>query len=397
MFVDLDQFKQVNDTLGHPRGDMLLRAVADRLRRLVRSTDIVARFGGDEFVVVQTPTSGPDEAAALARRIVESVSETYDIDGHQVVIGASVGIALSPRDAIGPDHLMKIADMALYWAKADQRGTWRFFEPDMDVRAHARRSLELDLRNALANNSFQVFYQPLFNLKTKRISTCEALLRWPHPLRGMISPAEFIPVAEETGLIVDLGKWVLQEACRTCTQWPAHVRVAVNISASQFRRGGIVGVIRSALAETGLDPSRLEIEITESVLFQDTDATRLALRQIREMGVRISLDDFGTGYSSLSYLQSLPLNKVKIDRSFLSGLEEGDRALVLLRGVAKLSAELGLDVTVEGIETAEQLALVAAEPSVTEAQGWLFAPALPAKDVQMLLDRTIPQVIERVA
>src|SRR5690606_28833587 len=189
--------------------------------------------------------------------------------------------------------LMKIADMALYWAKADQRGTWRFFEPDMDVRAHARRSLELDLRNALANNSFQVFYQPLFNLKTKRISTCEALLRWPHPLRGMISPAEFIPVAEETGLIVDLGKWVLQEACRTCAQWPAHVRVAVNISASQFRRGGIVGVIRSALAETGLDPSRLEIEITESVLFQDTDATRLALRQIREMGVRISLDDFG--------------------------------------------------------------------------------------------------------
>ena len=397
MFVDLDQFKQVNDTLGHPRGDMLLRAVADRLRRLVRSSDIVARFGGDEFVVVQSPTSGPDEAAALARRIVEAVSETYDIDGHQVVVGASVGIAMSPRDATGPDHLLKIADMALYWAKADQRGTWRFFEADMDVRAHARRSLELDLRNALANNSFQVFYQPLFDLRTKRISTCEALLRWPHPLRGMISPAEFIPVAEEMGLIVDLGKWVMREACRTCTMWPAHVRVAVNISASQFRRGGVVAVIRDALAETGLDPSRLEIEITESVLFQDTEATRLALRQIREMGVRISLDDFGTGYSSLSYLQSLPLNKVKIDRSFLEGLESGERPLVLLRGVAKLSAELGLDVTVEGIETAEQLALVAAEPSVTEAQGWLFAPALPAKDVQLLLDRTIPQVIERVA
>ena len=397
LFVDLDQFKQVNDTLGHPRGDMLLRAVADRLRRLVRSSDIVARFGGDEFVVVQTPISDSEEAAALARRIVASLGETYEVDGHQVVIGASVGIALSPRDAAGPDHLLKIADMALYWAKADQRGTWRFFEAEMDIRAHARRSLELDLRHALSNNSFQVYYQPLFDLRTKKISTCEALLRWPHPLRGMISPAEFIPVAEEMGLIVDLGKWVLHEACKTCSTWPAHVRVAVNLSASQFRRGNVTQTIKQALAETGLDPNRLEIEITESVLFQDTRATRMALHQIRDLGVRISLDDFGTGYSSLSYLQSLPLNKVKIDRSFLEGLESGDRALVLLRGIAKLSADLGLSVTVEGIETAEQLALIAADESVTEAQGWLFAPALPAKEVQLLLDNTIPQMLERVA
>ncbi|MEX0697639.1 MAG: EAL domain-containing protein [Dongiaceae bacterium] len=397
LFIDLDQFKQVNDTLGHPRGDMLLRAVADRLRRLVRSSDIVARFGGDEFVIVQTPISDSEEAAALARRIVASLSETYEVDGHQVVIGASVGIALSPRDATGPDHLLKIADMALYWAKADQRGTWRFFEAEMDVRAHARRSLELDLRQALTNNSFQVYYQPLFDLKTKKISTCEALLRWPHPLRGMISPAEFIPVAEEMGLIVDLGKWVLREACRTCSQWPPHVRVAVNLSVTQFRRGNVTQTIKQALAETGLDPNRLEIEITESVLFQDTRATRMILHQIRDLGVRISLDDFGTGYSSLSYLQSLPLNKVKIDRSFLEGLESGDRALVLLRGIAKLSADLGLSVTVEGIETAEQLALIAAEESVTEAQGWLFAPALPAKEVQLLLDQTIPQMLERVA
>jgi diguanylate cyclase (GGDEF)-like protein len=397
LFIDLDQFKQVNDTLGHPRGDMLLRAVADRLRRLVRSSDIVARFGGDEFVIVQTPITDSEEAAALARRIVASLSETYEVDGHQVVIGASVGIALSPRDATGPDHLLKIADMALYWAKADQRGTWRFFEAEMDIRAHARRSLELDLRHALTNNSFQVYYQPLFDLKTKKISTCEALLRWPHPLRGMISPAEFIPVAEEMGLIVDLGKWVLREACRTCSQWPPHVRVAVNLSVTQFRRGNVTQTIKQALAETGLDPNRLEIEITESVLFQDTRATRMILHQIRDLGVRISLDDFGTGYSSLSYLQSLPLNKVKIDRSFLEGLESGDRALVLLRGIAKLSADLGLSVTVEGIETAEQLALIAAEESVTEAQGWLFAPALPAKEVQLLLDRTIPQMLERVA
>jgi diguanylate cyclase (GGDEF)-like protein/PAS domain S-box-containing protein len=397
MFVDLDQFKQVNDTLGHPRGDVLLRAVADRLRHLVRPSDIVARFGGDEFVIVQTPIAGAEEAAALARRIVSALSDTYEVDGHQVVIGASVGIALSPRDASGPDHLLKIADMALYWAKSDQRGTFRFFEPEMDIRAHARRTLELDLRNALANNAFQVFYQPLFDLKTKRISTCEALVRWPHPLRGMISPGEFIPVAEEMGLIVDLGKFVLTEACRTCTTWPKDVRVAVNLSANQFRRGNVVRTIQEALAETGLEPNRLEIEITESVLFQDTKATRAILHELRDFGVRISLDDFGTGYSSLSYLQSLPLNKVKIDRSFLEGLDTGERALVLLRGIAKLSAELGLSVTVEGIETAEQLALIAAEDSVTEAQGWLFAPALPAKEVQLLLDNTIPQMLERVA
>ena len=397
MFVDLDQFKQVNDTLGHPRGDILLRAVADRLRHLARSTDIVARFGGDEFVIVQSPTAGVEEAAALARRIVAALAETYEVDGHQVVIGASVGIALSPRDATGPDHLLKIADMALYWAKADQRGTWRFFEPEMDIRAHARRSLELDLRHALANNSFHVFYQPLFDLKTRRISTCEALLRWPHPLRGLISPAEFIPVAEEMGLIVELGKWVLHEACRTCTTWPGDVRVAVNLSANQFRRGDIVKTIKDALVETGLDPNRLEIEITESVLFQNTRATRTILHQLRDLGVRISLDDFGTGYSSLSYLQSLPLNKVKIDRSFLEGLESGDRALILLRGIAQLSADLGLAVTVEGIETAEQLALIAAEDSVTEAQGFLFSPALPAKDVGLLLDNAIPLMIERVA
>jgi len=397
MFVDLDQFKQVNDTLGHPRGDVLLRTVADRLRHLMRSTDLVARFGGDEFVIVQAPITGSDDAAALARRVVAALSDTYEVDGHQVVIGASVGIAMSPRDATSPDHLLKIADMALYWAKADQRGTWRFFEPDMDIRAHARRTLELDLRNALANNAFQVFYQPLFDLKSKRISTCEALVRWPHPLRGMISPAEFIPVAEEMGLIVELGKWVLTEACRTCATWPSDVRVAVNLSANQFRRGNVVETIKQALAETGLDPSRLEIEITESVLFQDTRATRAVLHELRDYGVRISLDDFGTGYSSLSYLQSLPLNKVKIDRSFLEGLETGERSLVLLRGIARLSADLGLSVTVEGIETAEQLALIAAEDSVTEAQGWLFAPALPAREVSLLLDNAIPLLVNRVA
>ncbi len=385
LFVDLDQFKQVNDTLGHPRGDLLLRAVADRLKRLVRESDLVARFGGDEFVVVQTPISGPEEAAALARRIVAALSETYEIDGHQVVIGATIGIAMAPRDATGADHLLKNADMALYWSKAEQRGTWRFFESGMDVRAQERRSLELDLRNALTNGSFEVYYQPLFDLKTMKVTTCEALLRWQHPLRGMISPAEFIPVAEEMGLIVEIGNWVLHQACRACATWPGDVRVAVNLSANQFRRGNVTGTVREVLAATGLDPSRLEIEITESVLFQDTRATRLILRQLRELGVRISLDDFGTGYSSLSYLHGLPLNKVKIDRLFLEGLEPGSRALILLRGVARLSAALGLTVTIEGVETEAQLAIVAAEESINEVQGFLFSVPIPGPQLMDLL------------
>ncbi len=388
LFVDLDQFKQVNDTLGHPRGDLLLRAVADRLKRLVRDSDVVARFGGDEFVVVQTPISGPEEAATLARRIVAALSETYEIDGHQVVIGASIGIALAPRDATGADHLLKNADMALYWSKAEQRGTWRFFEPGMDVRAQERRGLELDLRAALANGSFEIYYQPLFDLKKMKITTCEALLRWQHPLRGMISPAEFIPVAEEMGLIVEIGNWVLHQACKTCATWPGEVRVAVNLSANQFRRGDVTGTVREVLAATGLDPNRLEIEITESVLFQDTRATRLILRQLRELGVRLSLDDFGTGYSSLSYLHGLPLNKVKIDRLFLEDLEVGTRALILLRGVARLSAELGLTVTVEGVETEEQLAIVAAEECINEVQGFLFSVPIPERQIYDMLQAT---------
>jgi diguanylate cyclase (GGDEF)-like protein len=396
LFADLDQFKQVNDTLGHPRGDTLLRAVAERLRRLVRETDIVARFGGDEFVILQCPVNSVDDAASLAQRIIAALGEPYEVDGHQVVIGASIGIALYPRDGASVDQLLKVADMALYWAKADQRGTWRFFEPEMDVRAHARRSLELDLRQALASNAFEVHYQPLFDIRSKQISTCEALLRWPHPTRGWIPPSEFIPVAEEMGLIVDLGSWVLREACRACATWPNNVRVAVNLSTHQFRRGDVLHVIREAVEGAGLAPDRLEIEITESVLFQDTRAMRQILRRLNDYGIRISLDDFGTGYSSLSYLHSLPLDKVKIDRSFLEGLETGARPLVLLRGITKLSAELGLSVTVEGIETPEQLALIAAEPSVTEAQGFLFSPAVPDLEIRAML-LTQPSPMELVA
>jgi len=398
LFVDLDQFKQVNDTLGHPAGDALLCAVSDRLRHIAGETDVVARFGGDEFVILRAAAISDDEAAALADRIVDELEEPYDIDGHEVVIGASVGIAVSPRDGVDADLLLKNADMALYRAKADGRGAWRFFKPEMDVQAQARRGLELDLRNALASDAFRLFYQPLINLKTRRISTCEALLRWPHPERGMVSPAEFIPIAEEMGLIVEIGTWVLREACTECSKWPNNVHVAVNFSPIQFRRGSVPDMIRKVLQETGLAAHRLEVEITESVLLQDTQAIHAALQQICDMGVQISLDDFGTGYSSLSYLHSFPLHKVKIDRSFLEGLEAGGRSLILFRGIARLSAELGMSVAVEGIETEEQLALVASEPSIEEVQGWLFSAAVPGSQIrQLLISSTPPSALDRKA
>jgi diguanylate cyclase (GGDEF)-like protein len=392
LFIDLDQFKQVNDTLGHPCGDQLLCAVADRLRKIVRDTDVVARFGGDEFVVFQSPIKHPKEAATLAKNIVKWLEEPYDIEGHNVVVGASIGIAITPHEAISADHLLKNADMALYRAKSDGRGTWRFFEPDMAAQAQARRNLELDLRAALNNNAFKVFYQPLINLKTRRVSTCEALLRWPHPERGMIPPSEFIPIAEEMGLILDIGRWVLKQACVEATQWPHQVRVAVNLSPMQFRRGDVVADVREALAYSGLESNRLEVEITESVLLQDTPQTRASLRQLHELGVRLSLDDFGTGYSSLSYLHSFPLQKVKIDRSFLEGLGSSDRPVTLLHGVARLSAELGMSVVVEGIETEEQLALVSAEEGIEEAQGYLFSPPIPGRQIRKLLRATAAEI-----
>jgi EAL domain-containing protein (putative c-di-GMP-specific phosphodiesterase class I) len=286
--------------------------------------------------------------------------------------------------------------MALYRAKSDGRRAWRFFEQGMDVMAQARRNLQLDLRSALASNAFKVHYQPLLNMHTKRISTCEALLRWPHPVRGMVSPAEFIPVAEEMGLIVEIGNFVLREACLECAKWPDDVRVAVNMSPIQFRRGNVADGIREALAAAKLPASRLEIEITESVFLNDNDLTRHWLDELQKMGVRISLDDFGTGYSSLSYLHSYPLNKVKIDRSFLEGVGTSQRPLNLLHGVARLSADLGMSVVVEGIETEEQLALVASEPSVAEVQGFLIGRAMPHGDVRRLLLRA-PVPISKVA
>ncbi|MCA1374595.1 MULTISPECIES: EAL domain-containing protein [unclassified Bradyrhizobium] len=385
LFIDLDQFKQVNDTLGHPCGDQLLCAVANRLREMLRPEDFVARFGGDEFVVFQQNLTSPEDAAALARRIVERLSERYRIDNHLVEIGASVGIALTSPEGTSADTLLKNADMALYRAKADGRGTYCFFRDEMAATVEARRILELDLRKALANEEFELFFQPLVNLRSGKITTCEALLRWNHPVRGTVSPVDIIPVAEDMGLIVDLGRWILRRACMECMKWPEGVSVAVNFSPQQFHQRDVLSEIRYALEVSGLPAHRLEIEITESSLLRNTQLTHDILSQLHALGVRISLDDFGTGYSSLSYLHNFPMQKVKIDRSFLEGIDS-DRPLTLLRGVARLSADLGMAVVVEGIETNEQLELISADGTVTEGQGYLFSRPVPAVRIRQLLN-----------
>ena len=384
LFVDLDQFKQVNDTLGHPCGDQLLCAVADRLREMLRPEDFVARFGGDEFVVFQQNINSAEDAASLARRIVDHLSERYKIDNHLVEIGASVGIAMTSAGVSG-DTLLKNADMALYRAKADGRGTFCFFREELAQIVESRRILELDLRKALANEEFELFYQPLINLKSGKVTTCEALLRWNHPVRGTVSPIDIIPVAEDMGLIVDLGRWILRKACMECMKWPEGVSVAVNFSPQQFHQRDVLSEVRYALEISGLPAQRLEIEITESSLLRNTQLTHDVLSQLRTLGVRISLDDFGTGYSSLSYLHNFPLQKVKIDRSFLEGIDS-DRPLTLLRGVARLSADLGMSVVVEGIETNEQLELISADGTVSEAQGYLFSRPVPAVRMRQLLN-----------
>jgi diguanylate cyclase (GGDEF)-like protein len=385
MFIDLDQFKQVNDTLGHPCGDSLLCMVADRLRAILTPNEFVARFGGDEFVVYVRRVETMEKVADLAREIVARLSDRYSIDDlHVVEIGASIGIALATEANASVDVLLKNADMALYRAKADGRGAFCFFREEIAKSVEARRQLEFDLRSALANEQFELFYQPLVNLKSGRITTCEALLRWNHPVRGSVSPGEMIPVAEEMGLIVDLGKWILRKACQECMKWPAAVRVAVNLSPLQFHQRDVVEDVRDALEISGLPAQRLDIEITESSLLRNTQKTRDSLAQLRDLGVNISLDDFGTGYSSLSYLHNFPLQKVKIDRSFLEGIGN-DRPLKLLRGVARLSVDLGMSVVVEGVETNEQLEAIAHDGTVTEVQGYLFSKPVPATQIRQLL------------
>ena len=386
LFVDLDEFKQVNDTLGHPAGDALLCAVADRMRSIIAAPDVVARFGGDEFVVLQY--LGHRDLTALedlARRIIETVSRPYQIDGKDVIIGTSIGVAIAPRDGSDADLLLKNADMALYHTQANGRGGWRTFDPSMDAEVQAKRALEMDLRRALAEGQFELYYQPLINLRTNQVTTCEALIRWNHPERGLIPPAKFIPAAEDIGIIKEMGDWVIRTATKECATWPESVRVAVNLSSVQFKHSRLTAVVAEALAESGLSPKRLELEITESVLLRDTPGVRTILSELVAQGVRIALDDFGTGYSGLSYLHTFPLNKVKIDRSFVTQLNSGDRSLTLLKGVARLSSSLGLSVAVEGIETQEQLDMIAAEDAVEEVQGYLFSMPLPVAQARKFI------------
>lgn len=378
--LDLDRFKSVNDGLGHPIGDQLLAVAAERLQACARSSDTVARLGGDEFAILQGSVSDPKETISLATRICESLSTPFHIGDHQIVIGTSIGIAMAPTDGIDPDRLLKHADMALYRAKADGRGVYRFFEPEMDARMQVRRRLELDLRNALDHDEFELHYQPLVNLETDTISGFEALARWRHPDRGLVSPAEFIPVAEETGLIVPLGEWVVREACRAAVTWPKNVRVSVNLSPAQFRGDDLARKVFSALANSGLAPGRLELEITESALLEDNDSTLTTLHALRDMGIRIAMDDFGTGYSSLSYLRSFPFDKIKIDGSFVRDLSGSADASAIVNAVATLSQSLGMTTTAEGVETEAQRQLVK-EAGYTEMQGYLFSRPRPGSEI----------------
>jgi diguanylate cyclase (GGDEF)-like protein/PAS domain S-box-containing protein len=378
--LDLDRFKDVNDSLGHETGDLLLKAVSARLRSCIRDGDLVARLGGDEFAVLQCVVHEPHDCASLASRIINIVGMPYEIDGQEIVIGTSVGIALDNEAKLAPDQLLKHADLALYRAKSDRRGTYRFFEPEMDAQLQARRLLEADLRKALANDEFELYYQPQINIRRHEISGFEALLRWRHPERGMVSPAEFIPVAEDIGLIAPLGDWVLERACAEAANWPKDVKVAVNLSPVQFRNRTLVESVDKALTRSGLCPSRLELEITESVLLQDNETTVATLHQLRELGVCVAMDDFGTGYSSLSYLRSFPFDKIKIDQSFVRELTSRADCLAIVHSITRLGASLGMITTAEGVETEEQYQQLRAA-GCTEVQGYYFGRPQPARDL----------------
>jgi len=384
--LDLDGFKGINDSLGHPIGDLLLKAVGERLNDCVNPTDFVARLGGDEFAVIQSSFVGPEDCSRLAEQIIQAISEPYVLESHQINIGASIGIAVAPHDGDNPDQLLKNADMAMYRAKADGRGSHRMFEPEMDARIQARRALELDLRSALAADELQLYYQPMVSAADATVAGFEALLRWFHPKLGEVPPSEFIPLAEETGLIGPLGEWVLRTACTEAAKWPLQVVVAVNLSPAQFRNGNLVQSIVNALATAGLPPTRLELEITESVLLQDDTRTLATLHQLRSLGIRIAMDDFGTGYSSLSYLRSFPFDKIKIDRSFIRDIDKGGEGLAIVRAIIHLARSLNISVVAEGVETAEQYRLVQTE-GVAQIQGFLLSRPQPAADIPAMLKR----------
>ena len=391
--VDLDRFKHVNDTLGHPIGDALLQKVAERLQSAVRPTDTVARFGGDEFAVIQGNVADAVGPEVLAKRIVDLLGRAYIVEGHLINIGASVGVAIAPADGVEPDILLKNADLALYRAKTDGRDTFRFFEPEMDARMRARRSLELDLRKALAMHEFELVYQPQMNLETDQLVGCEALIRWNHPTRGLVSPADFIPLAEEIGLIVPIGEWVIRTACTEAVLWSEGLSVAVNLSPAQFKSKKLVQAVASALSTSGLTPSRLELEITEGVLLQENEANLATLHALRGLGLRISMDDFGTGYSSLSYLRSFPFDKIKIDRSFISGGGSHEESMAIVRAIASLGASFGMTTVAEGVETPEQMSRIRHE-GCTDVQGYFISRPVSAADIRTLfVDRATASIL----
>ena len=384
LYLDLDHLKRINDTLGHSAGDKLLKGVADRLSDCIRDIDVAARLSGDEFAVIQSALNEDSDAAVFAMRLREAIHKPFDLDGNRVVVDISVGISVAPGDASELDELLKTADIALYEAKATGRGTYCFFEPKMNARLQARAELERDMQGALANGEFELFYQPIASLDGNKITSFEALLRWHHPKRGLVSPAEFIHIAEETGLIIPLGEWVLRTACAEAANWPDDVRLAVNVSSVQLTNKNLVNVVISAIAAASIKPNRLELEITESVLMQNTFANLATLKRLHELDVRFAMDDFGTGYSSLGYLLSFPFHRIKIDRSFILVLTDKDEARAIVRATVDLARNLGMRVTAEGVETAQQLQAVRML-GCTEMQGYLLSPPRPAAEILQLL------------
>ncbi len=393
LFLDLDDFKQVNDSLGHARGDKLLIAVGDRLRSAVEDKDVVARWGGDEFAILLPSREDAHDPSCKAERIIAEINRPFQIDGYEIIIGVSVGVAKLRRDGLTLETLLSNADLALYAAKEEGRNRWRSYEAQLGLNAQSRRTLEIDLRAAIANETIEVHYQPINNAATREIVGCEALARWDHPTRGRISPGEFIPIAEELGLMDALGGIILHRACEACASWPERIFVAVNLSPLQVRGGRVANAVKDALQSSGLAPHRLEVEITESTILHDLPLTRQTLRSIREMGVRIALDDFGTGFSSLSYLHTFPLDKIKIDRSFTIAMGSDQRASIVIASVAGMCKMLGMDVLVEGIETERQMQFVDGLGSVAEVQGFLFSPAVPEKDIRAMFESAVQRKI----
>jgi diguanylate cyclase (GGDEF)-like protein len=384
--LDLDRFKLVNDTLGHPVGDSLLRQVAERLKACVREGDTVARLGGDEFAIVLLDLSDPAEVDALSERIIEAVGSGFNIDGHQINVGTSIGMALSPADGSIADELLKKADTALYGAKTSGRGTACFYEEEMNTALQLRRETEVGLCRAIAAQEFELHYQPLVDAHSRRLTSFEALVRWQHPERGLVFPDAFVPVAESSGLIGAIGQWVLRKACMEATTWPRDVAVAVNLSPSQFKDKNLVSYVRAALADSGLPADRLELEITESVLLHDSSVIVAILNEIKVLGVKISMDDFGTGYSSLSYLRSFPFDKVKIDRSFVKDLPRDKNSMAIVHAIVGLGDTFGMTVTAEGVETDEQAAQLAMA-NCTHLQGYLFSKPIAAGEIPALMQR----------